>query len=279
MGIVPQRTEAIRENHRNIEMKAYGVLTSLILLFSLASAADIQQQLAKENAKLESIRHYINNMKIPLESLGIDLENLQGGGNANTIIDGILSVARAAIVAGGYDNVALPEGSFGFNHTLWPFGRVFGGVRLYNGFFKGMGNINRIGDATAKTEKLTMLLESRVGIVDASLGYSLSITFLDIGPKGSMSGNMQYSHFFFKVRMNVLSKVLQLDDFSIEEIGPIRVDIHGLGFLFNWLAEEITDFGIYLFKGLFASLIEGPIKTIINDIINNFIPKVFMYVM
>merc|ERR1711973_215694 len=175
MGIVPQRTEAIRENHRNIEMKAYGVLTSLILLFSLASAADIQQQLAKENAKLESIRHYINNMKIPLESLGIDLENLQGGGNAN---------------------VALPEGSFGFNHTLWPFGRVFGGVRLYNGFFKGMGNINRIGDATAKTEKLTMLLESRVGIVDASLGYSLSITFLDIGPKGSMSGNMQYSHFF-----------------------------------------------------------------------------------
>merc|ERR1712116_32602 len=179
MGIVPQRTEAIRENHRNIEMKAYGVLTSLILLFSLASAADIQQQLAKENAKLESIRHYINNMKIPLESLGIDLENLQGDGNANTIIDGILSVARAAIVAGGYDNVALPEGSFGFNHTLWPFGRVFGGVRLYNGFFKGMGNINRIGDATAKTEKLTMLLESRVGIVDASLGYSLSITFMD----------------------------------------------------------------------------------------------------
>merc|ERR1711973_241439 len=69
MGIVPQRTEAIRENHRNIEMKAYGVLTSLILLFSLASAADIQQQLAKENAKLESIRHYINNMKIPLETI------------------------------------------------------------------------------------------------------------------------------------------------------------------------------------------------------------------
>merc|ERR1712179_799811 len=98
MGIVPQRTEAIRENHRNIEMKAYGVLTSLILLFSLASAADIQQQLAKENAKLESIRHYINNMKIPLESLGIDLENLQGGGNANTIIDGILSVARAQLL-------------------------------------------------------------------------------------------------------------------------------------------------------------------------------------
>merc|ERR1712137_128154 len=111
MGIVPQRTEAIRENHRNIEMKAYGVLTSLILLFSLASAADIQQQLAKENAKLESIRHYINNMKIPLESLGIDLENLQGDGNANTIIDGILSVARAAIVAGGYDNLLSQRGA------------------------------------------------------------------------------------------------------------------------------------------------------------------------
>ena len=62
-----------------------------------------------------------------------------------------------------------------------------------------MQNINRVGDATATNEGLTMLLESTVGIVNASMGYSLSITFLDIGPRGSMSGDLQYAHLYFKV--------------------------------------------------------------------------------
>ena len=87
---------------------------------------------------------------------------------------------------------------------MWPFGRVTGGVRLYDGFFRGMQNLNRIGDATAKVEGLkTALLESTIGIVDASLGYSLSVTFLDIGPRGSMSGNMQYAHLYFKVIVDI----------------------------------------------------------------------------
>ena len=83
--------------------------------------------------------------------------------------------------------------------SFWPFGRIYGGVKLYDGFLRGMQNINRVGDATATNQGLTMLLESTVGIVNASMGYSLSITFLDFGPRGSMSGDMQYAHLYFKV--------------------------------------------------------------------------------
>jgi len=258
-------------------MKVFGTLAVLSLLCSLSFAAEINFKLAEQNAKLEALRQQINAMEIPLEQLGVDVENLQIDINANAIIDGVLALARTAIAAEGFDNVVLPEGFLGFNRTMWPFGRVTGGVRLYDGFFRGMQNLNRIGDATAKVEGLkTALLESTIGIVDASLGYSLSVTFLDIGPRGSMSGNMQYAHLYFKIRMNILTRALQLDDLTIEEIGPIKTDITGLGFLFNFLAEQITDLAIYLFKGLFASLIEGPIKKIINDIINNLTPKVVM---
>ena len=36
--------------------------------------------------------------------------------------------------------------------------------------------------------------------------------------------------------------------------------------------QQIADLAINLFKGFFASLIEGPIKKIINDIISGMIP-------
>ena len=40
--------------------------------------------------------------------------------------------------------------------------------------------------------------------------------------------------------MNILTRALQLDDLTIEEIGPIKTDITGLGFLFNFLAEQVS---------------------------------------
>ena len=83
--------------------------------------------------------------------------------------------------------------------SFWPFGRVFGGVRLYNGFLKGIETISRVGDATLTVHDQILTFESLLGINDASLGYSLSVTFLDIGPRGSMSGDMQYAHLYFKV--------------------------------------------------------------------------------
>jgi len=253
-------------------MKFFEVLTSLSLLFSLSLAAEFQVKLAEHNAQLEVVKQQINDMKIPIELFGADLNNLEDSGNANAIFDGILALTRAAIVSQGYDNVELPEGNLGFNMSFWPFGRIYGGVKLYDGFLRGMQNINRVGDATATNEGLTMLLESTVGIVNASMGYSLSITFLDIGPRGSMSGDMQYAHLYFKIRSNIITKVLVLDELSIEEIGPIKTRVTGLTRLFNWLAEDIADLAINLFKGFFASLIEGPIKKIINDIISGMIP-------
>ena len=83
--------------------------------------------------------------------------------------------------------------------SFWPFGRVFGGVKLYDGFLKGLETISRSGDATLTVQDQVIILESLLGINDAAMGYSLSITFLDIGPRGSMRGNMQYAHLYFKV--------------------------------------------------------------------------------
>ena len=83
---------------------------------------------------------------------------------------------------------------------MWPFGSVEGGVRLYDGFMKGLETIQRIGDATLSHDSTAIYFSAELGINYASMGYGISITFMDIGPRGTMSGTITYAHFYFMVR-------------------------------------------------------------------------------
>jgi len=253
-------------------MKFFGVLAVLGLLCSLSFAAEISRlrlglRLAEQNARLEDVRQ-INDTQKPLEELRIDTENQQDELNPNDAIDSILDLAKKAIVSQGYNEVALPQVFYGMNLTIWPFGEVPTGVELYDGKITGLQNLNRIGDATVKTEGSDIIFESTIGIVDTSFDYSLAVTFLNIGPRGSMSGQMEYAYFNFKIRMDADSKVMQFEEISVEKISPIQTDIQGLGFLMDILAEMIANVSISLFQGCFASAIAGPVKTILNEILN-----------
>lgn len=259
-------------------MKFFGVLAVLGLLCSLSFAAEISRlrlglRLAEQNARLEDVRQ-INDTQKPLEELRIDTENQQDeliGMNPNNVIDSILDLAKKAIVSQGYNEVALPQVFYGMNLTIWPFGEVPTGVELYDGKITGLQNLNRIGDATVKTEGSDIIFESTIGIVDTSFDYSLAVTFFDIGPRGSMSGQMEYAYLNFKIRMDADSKVMQFEEISVEKISPIQTDIQGLGFLMDILAEMIANVSISLFQGCFASAIAGPVKTILNEILDDMV--------
>jgi len=197
--------------------------------------------------------------------------DLRDAVNVNAYMDRVTELLREEILIEGLDNIALPDGNLGFNMSFWPFGRVFGGVKLYNGFLKGVETISRVGDAMLSVESKTINLESLLGINDASMGYSLSVTFLDIGPRGSMNGKMEYAHLYLKAKLDISSRIIQIETLDVTEIGHISTDIKGLG-IFNWLAEQISNLAINLFKGVFTQLIEGPIKTILNNILSSLIP-------
>merc|ERR1711997_753546 len=64
---------------------------------------------------------------------------------------------------------------------------------------------------------------------------------------------------------------LQVQDFRINHLGNIDVDISGLGPL-NWILEILVDFIDEFFRGWIKDLVEGLLKDLIQDLLNNFHP-------
>merc|ERR1712071_216595 len=225
-------------------MKVPAVLALLSLLVALSGAAVVRPRPTSDDQE-QPIRSLEEVFQSALNKI-----ELEYTGNANDYVDQVMELARKEILDQGLDNVPLPDDNFGFNFNLWPFGKHFGGVKIYQGFLKGMETINRVGDASLTTAGTTVSFDCVVGVNDALLGYKISILFLDIGPSGSLSGH-------------------------------IASDIKGLG-IFNWLAEAIANLAINLTKGVIKELIEGPIKGIIQQILDDLIPHTaaqFYYVL
>lgn len=250
-------------------MKVSAVALLLPVLIALAAGAFVKRPISDEE------RH---NFQYPLRRLestfqtALNRLTVGDGGNANEYMDKVMELVRQEIITEGLDNIALPDGNLGFNMTLWPFGTHFGGVKLYNGFLKGLETLNRVGDASLSTKGFTISLDSKIGVNDASMGYKMAVLFLDIGPKGSMSGQIDYVHLYLKATIDLMKKTVLIDTLDIQELGHVDTDIKGLGPIFNWLAELIANLAINLVKGVFKEIIEGPLKYILNKIISGLIP-------
>merc|ERR1740128_525733 len=121
----------------------YSISSSSKNLYFHQLAADAGQTLVeRKHFDLETLKQHINDAKVQFEDI-----DLRDAVNVNAYMDRVTELLREEILIEGLDNIALPDGNLGFNMSFWPFGRVFGGVKLYNGFLKGVETISRVGDA------------------------------------------------------------------------------------------------------------------------------------
>ena len=64
---------------------------------------------------------------------------------------------------------------------------------------------------------------------------------------------------------------LQLTNFAITHVGHIDVDISGLGPL-DWILELLVDFVDSFLKDWIVGLVEGPLRDLIQDLLDQFVP-------
>merc|ERR1719350_2180614 len=64
---------------------------------------------------------------------------------------------------------------------------------------------------------------------------------------------------------------LQLTNFAITHVGHIDVDISGLGPL-DWILELLVDFVDAFLKDWIVGLVEGPLKDLIQDLLDKYVP-------
>merc|ERR1711935_309164 len=177
---------------------------------------------------------------------------------SDNYIDQVLANLRDMVIENSLDPAELPDAETGFSDSV--LGVTFhGSAKLYNGKFWGLSSLGRTGDTSFTGEGTSARLTAYMGIsVHASADADVS----DI--QIYLDATMDLAN---------LDTGLQLQEFHISHIGNIDVDFDGLGPL-DWILGVVVDFVDAFLKDWLVGLIEGPLKDLIQSILDDIIPDI-----
>jgi len=197
--------------------------------------------------------------------------------DASAYFDQVLANLREEMEVLGLDNVVLPNATIGFEKEI--LGIIWHGeAGLYNGLLNGMHTIHRTGVAELSYDSGNgdILMQAEVGVNQASLGYSMTVKFMDLGPRATVTGKLTRVRLLLGLRVRSDFTVV-MEKFDVRDTGFLTVEVSGLGIILNFLVEIVSSFLGNLLKRFVIELLEGTIRNIINAILSAilFPPDVF----
>jgi|ERR1719391_42026 len=204
---------------------------------------------------------------------GLAEKGLVPKGWPDEYIDTILDYLQDVIKDQGLDPADLPEEKVSFSETI--LGITFhGSAKVYNGKFSGLSTIHRNGDTDITLDENTLHLTANLAMNDASARYSAKAEFMDISIGASAKVDISSVDVYFDASMPLTPGAhLTLSQFEITHIGHISVDIDGLGPL-DWILEILVDAIGNSIKGWLADLIEGPIRDLLQGLLDQYVPDI-----
>jgi len=184
-------------------------------------------------------------------------------------IDKILENLRNLIQEQNMDPMTLPDLETGFSDTIlgitW-----HGSAKLRNGRFSGLSTIARTGDTSFTVEGDTARLTAYIGLGGTRAHYDASAEFMGISVGASVTADIESITIYLDATMKLEEgATLQLQNFHISNLGHIRVDVGGLGPL-DWILEILVDFVDSFLKDWIVDLVEGPLKDLIQSLLDQF---------
>merc|ERR1712212_213629 len=168
---------------------------------------------------------------------------------SDAYIDQILANLATVIIENGLDPATLPDADTGFSDTI--LGITFhGSAHLFNGKFWRLSTIHRTGETSFTTEGTKIRLTANIGVEAPTAHYDASAEFMGIGVSAGITANIA--------------------DFGIYIDADI--DVSGLGPL-DWILELLVDFVDTFLKDWIVSLVEGPLKDLIQQILDDCVPS------
>merc|ERR1711973_60923 len=165
---------------------------------------------------------------------------------ADDYIDEVLVNVAKMVVEQGYDPAELP------------------GDQVH---FDGLSTIHRTGE-TQLCVGDNIAVHANIGIRDARAGYHVAAEFQGIEVGASAEAKISSIDIYFEASMALSGEGgLQLGRFEITNVGHIDVSVSGLGPL-DWILGKLVGAIADTIKGFIIPLIEGPIRDILQNIIN-----------
>merc|ERR1711935_246134 len=193
---------------------------------------------------------------------------------SDNYIDQVLANLRDMVIENSLDPAELPDAETGFSDSV--LGVTFhGSAKLYNGKFWGLSSLGRTGDTSFTVEGTSARLTAYIGISGAHAHYDAKAEFMGISVHASADADVSDIQIYLDATMDLanLDTGLQLQEFHISHIGNIDVDFDGLGPL-DWILGVVVDFVDAFLKDWLVGLIEGPLKDLIQSILDDIIPDI-----
>merc|ERR1712126_572123 len=192
---------------------------------------------------------------------------------SDNYIDEVLANLRDMVITNNLDPAELPDAETGFSDTVlgitW-----HGSAKLYNGKFWGLSTIARTGDTSFNVDGTKVRLTAHVGVNRPSAHYDARAEFMGISVGAGVTADIADFEIYLDAEMDILDGAgLQLTNFAISHVGKITVDVSGLGPL-NWILETLVSFVDTFLKDWIVSLVEGPLKDLIQDLLNKYVPDI-----
>ncbi|CAH0405953.1 unnamed protein product [Chilo suppressalis] len=178
----------------------------------------------------------------------------------------------------GFDPMSLPDVEEGFEvrpvlitYSAW--------LRIHDGYMTGLVNVARSGDQ--RVNYFAKMLRVRVQLQFRNLEfvYKYLVKVMRIGPTGGIIGSLNRFVVIFDLLIDFNNDELHLQQFSLTDIGRLRVRLTG-NILTDWLVNPVITVFTRIFDNIIIKVVEINIRNGIHDairIINSNIRNIMQY--
>ncbi|GAB6032095.1 hypothetical protein CHUAL_010459 [Chamberlinius hualienensis] len=167
--------------------------------------------------------------------------------NANVYMDQVLEKARDQMKLNGLDPLSLPDTD------------VF-----TDGQLLGLSTIYRSGDGDLQFSPQAVALEAHLGFDDLKAYYKWKKRVV-MHLSGHVGARVRDVSIFIRIRQPTTPGANPvMEDFEIEQLGRISVDLSGLGPV-SWVLKKVVSAVSNLMRRRIAERLQGPVRQIIED--------------
>ncbi|XP_065334332.1 uncharacterized protein LOC135935720 [Cloeon dipterum] len=193
------------------------------------------------------------------------------GEEVNAYVDLVIEEVKRLMIEQGMEPYMLPDLVRGFSFTDLLGITWHGEASLTRGNLMGLLTLIRVGDMDIIPEGNNLTCKGRLGFTNLQFDYFFEATFMDLGPTGEAIGIIKNTELAVTIVIDLTTGAVTLveEDFNIANVGNISIDIKGLGWGLNFLAEIFVNLFVDVFKSVIIWLIEDEVFRLLQQAIAN----------
>ncbi|XP_026324280.1 uncharacterized protein LOC113233370 [Hyposmocoma kahamanoa] len=186
--------------------------------------------------------------------------------DVNKYVDETIHMVVPLMQAYGLDPMALPDIEEGFEvrpvlikYSAW--------LRITQGRMTGLSSVSRSGDQMVNYFSRMLRVRVELQFRDLRFDYRYLVKVMNIGPTGGIVATLNRFVVITDVLLDFNNDEIQLQRFSLTDIGRLRVRLTG-NILTDWLVNPVIAVFTSIFDNIIIKIVEINIRRSIQDVID-----------